>query len=377
MKVAFYAPLKAPDHPNPSGDRLIARTFIDALRHAGHELSLSSTLRAWDGKGDPGRQAEIQQAAQLEARRLTSKYTKSGPPDCWFTYHLFHKAPDWIGPVICNEFSIPYVVAEASFAPKQHNGPWASGHAQVARCLDSANGVVTLNPVDLECVLPKLRSGTRLVSLKASVDTTLWRPSADPDAARERLATRYALDSQMPWLIAVAMMRKGDKQASFAMLADALVNLETQPWQLLLVGDGNAQSKIRDYFARFDASRIRFPGRLDAAAIADILPACDLCVWPAINEALGMALLEAQACGVPVVAGRSGGVDTIVLDGQTGSLVTGTSPVEFASAVGTLLGQPNIRRQMGNAARDNVIREHSIASAALSLDALLQRVCVQ
>ena len=51
-----------------------------------------------------------------------------------------------------------------------------------------------------------------------------------------------------------------------------------------------------------------------AAALAD----SDLFVWPAINEAFGMALLEAQASGLPVVAGASGGVRGIVADRETG-----------------------------------------------------------
>ena len=61
---------------------------------------------------------------------------------------------------------------------------------------------------------------------------------------------------------------------------------------------------------------MRCVGALPAAALPEIYAAADLYVWPACNEAYGMALLEAQAAGVPVVAGAEGGVPDIVADGS-------------------------------------------------------------
>ncbi|MBT3400519.1 MAG: glycosyltransferase family 1 protein, partial [Rhodospirillaceae bacterium] len=56
MRVAFYAPMKPPDHPVPSGDRHLARLLLQALRHAGHEPELVSRFVSRDGAGDPTRQ---------------------------------------------------------------------------------------------------------------------------------------------------------------------------------------------------------------------------------------------------------------------------------------------------------------------------------
>ncbi len=63
------------------------------------------------------------------------------------------------------------------------------------------------------------------------------------------------------------------------------------------------------------------------------MPAADLFVWPAINEAFGMALLEAQACGTPVIAGASGGVPAIIADGETGWLSPPGDVAAFAADV--------------------------------------------
>ena len=84
-------------------------------------------------------------------------------------------------------------------------------------------------------------------------------------------------------------------------------------WSLDIVGDGEARGEVAAALAPLGA-RIRWRGALDEAAVAAALAEADLFVWPAINEAFGMALLEAQASGLPVVAGASGGVCGIVAD---------------------------------------------------------------
>jgi hypothetical protein len=78
-------------------------------------------------------------------------------PELWFTYHLYHKAPDWLGPVIADALGIPYVVAEASDAPKRALGEWAAGRDAAKRAIRRADAVIGLNPADRDCVLPLLR----------------------------------------------------------------------------------------------------------------------------------------------------------------------------------------------------------------------------
>jgi glycosyltransferase involved in cell wall biosynthesis len=112
---------------------------------------------------------------------------------------------------------------------------------------------------------------------------------------------------------------------------------------------------------------VRFAGALAEAEIASRLATADLFVWPAINEAFGMALLEAQASGLAVVAGRSGGVGDIVGDGVTGLLATPGEADAFAAAVRALIIDPARRAAFGVAARDRVRREHDLPAAAARL----------
>ena len=65
MRIAFYAPLKSPDHPVPSGDRRVAQLFFAALRVAGHDAFLASRFRSYEGRGDLLDQARL---AALGAR---------------------------------------------------------------------------------------------------------------------------------------------------------------------------------------------------------------------------------------------------------------------------------------------------------------------
>ena len=100
-----------------------------------------------------------------------------------------------------------------------------------------------------------------------------------------------------------AMMRRGNKLASFRLLASALSRIQHLRWRLGIVGDGEAMQDVRAAFASFDAERIRFEGAVAHDAMASLLQSADLFVWPAVDEVIGMGLLEAQACGLPVIAG--------------------------------------------------------------------------
>ncbi len=87
-----------------------------------------------------------------------------------------------------------------------------------------------------------------------------------------------------------------------------------------------------------------------------------------------MALLEAQAAGLPVLAGASGGVPDLIADGVTGRLVPPHDAAAFASALADLLGDPAARRRLGAAAAERAAAAHDIAPAADRLDRLLRRL---
>src|SRR5437870_1148265 len=325
MRIAFYAPLKPPDHPVPSGDRRVAQLFLDALRLAGHEPFVASRLRSFDGTGVPARQARLAALGQHTAERLVRRWqeTPETAPGLWFTYHLYYKAPDRVGPAVSAALGIPYVVAEASHAAKRAAGPWALGHRAVEQALRRADAVIGLNSADRAGVQPLLRQPQRWFALPPFLDA-------------QRYPARRSRPAGPPRLIAVAMMRPGDKLASYRQLGAALAELLDLPWSLDIVGDGPARAEVEQALAPLGA-RVVHHGALGEAAVIEALAAADLCIWPAINEALGMALLEAQASGLPVVAGSSGGGGDVVAAGMTGLLVPPGDPDAFAAALRRLI----------------------------------------
>lgn len=374
MRVAFYAPLKPPDHPVPSGDRRMARLLITALTRAGHDVELAARLRSYDRDGLAERQARLAAIGGRLAARYVARMRARPPaqrPQAWVTYHLYHKAPDWIGPRVARQLGIPYVVLEASVAAKRAGGPWSLGHEATIAALARAAAVVSLNPADEAGVAPHVTERSRLHRLKPFLDAQPYAAAAGVRSSNRTVtAQRFGVDPQVPWLLAVGMMRPGDKLASYIALGEALRRVTDRRWQLLVVGDGPARQEVQAALAPL-GSRTVYAGALSEAGLAPIYAAADLYVWPAVNEAYGMAILEAQATGLPVVAGAVGGVGEIVADGHTGALVKPRDPEALAAALAPLLEDEGRRRAMARAARAKAAAEHDLPAAAAALDAIL------
>jgi glycosyltransferase involved in cell wall biosynthesis len=373
MSLAFYAPLKSPDHPTPSGDRRMARALIGALRRTGQQVEIACCLRSYDRTGDRKRQERLQALGERYAAKLLRRYREGRErPHAWLTYHGYHKAPDWLGPAVSSALRIPYLMIEASFAPKQATGRWALGHRATGSALRQADVVIGLTAIDLECLAPLVEPPAQLRHLPPFLDPA---PYAAARSARDRhraeVAARFALDPGCPWLLTVAMMRTDVKRDSYLLLAEALRHIADRPWQILLVGDGPARSEIEVAFARLGARAV-VAGRLPEADLPTVYAACDLFVWPAVREAYGLAMLEAQAAGLPVVAGREGGVAEVVQHGTTGILTPPREPQAFAEAIGALLADPSRRHAMGDAALRFVAEQRSIEGAAKALGAALR-----
>jgi glycosyltransferase involved in cell wall biosynthesis len=86
----------------------------------------------------------------------------------------------------------------------------------------------------------------------------------------------------------------------------------------------------------------------------------DIFAFPGIRESLGMVFLEAQSCGIPVVAFANGGIPEVVRDGETGFLVPLYDSDRFAEAIEFLLTKRDIRQKMGQTAQVHVRESHDI-----------------
>ncbi len=355
MRCLFLAPLKPPDHPVPSGDRTMARLFLKLLRHLGYEASLASCLRSFHA--DPA--AVDWQALEREAAREVARIgaeNDGAEVACVFTYHVYYKAPDLVGPALAARLGVPYVIAEASRAPKRAAGPFAQGHRRAEAAIDAARLILTPTGTDRE-VLDRLRPPHQhIADLKPFLDRADW-PLAGVGAPRAGGPVR---------LITLAMMRPGDKLASYHQLAQALASIDSG-WTLDIVGDGPARPQVQAAFAPFGA-RVRWHSAItDRAALGALFHAADLFVWPGVNEAFGAVFLEAQAHGLPCLAGAYGGIADTMIPGTTGLITPAGDIPAFRAALAGLAGDPARRRAMGTAAARFIAGERDLPQAATTL----------
>ena len=360
MKIAFYAPLKPLDSPVPSGDRQMGRLIVRALEMAGHEVIQPSRLRLWLRDGGVEAQKEKERAAIAEARSLIDRFRNEGAPDLWLTYHLYHKAPDWLGTRVADALNIPYIAMEASRAERRREGPWAYGFAAADAMLKRADAIIACHR----------RDAAGLAAVVAPERLTILPPFID--AAPLAASGRRPLADGPARLVTVAMMRAGDKMASYRVLAEALEQIGDLDWTLRLVGDGEMREEV---LALLPRERVEWCGELAPDEIAGAYADADLFAWPAVREAYGLVFLEAQASGLPVVAGATGGVPDIVRDRETGWLAPVGDATAFAKALRNALADRTRLAAMGKRARAHVLEHHDIRAASSRLDAIVRQTC--
>jgi glycosyltransferase involved in cell wall biosynthesis len=373
MNVAFYAPLKAVDHPVPSGDREMARAFMTLLDGLGHDVRFASTLRSFDKAGSQTFQQHIAASAEAEIDRLGDAGPDGWRPDLWFTYHAYHKAPDLLGPRVARKTGIPYVVAEASIAGKQASGPWADGHRSTIDAVNVASAVLAMTEVDARELARYLSDHSRLHLFPPFLTSDSVK-SDGRDEIRRRLADQLDVSNDAVWLVTVAMMRSDVKRDSYRLLANTIAGLPCKDWHLLVVGSGEAAAEVRSELRAAAGDNVRFLGELPGADVAAVLQACDVFVWPALREAYGMAILEALAAGLPVIACDEGGVGDLVGNEQNGLLAPRRSPRVLRQHLQRLIGDAGSRQRLGARAAELFSARHSRRAAEIRLAAILGRI---
>ncbi len=191
--------------------------------------------------------------------------------------------------------------------------------------------------------------------LNPGVDTFRFQPAERNAEVRMRLGW-----GDRPVLLTVGRLqrRKGQDQ-----LILALNRIRTSFPDILyaIIGDGEDLSHLQGLVASEDLERhVQFLGEVKDAQLVECYQQCDLFVLPnrAVGkdiEGFGMVLLEAQACGRPVLAGTSGGTAETMRIPETGYVVPCDGPHELAALVVKLLGNPGQLQRMGSAARAHVV----------------------
>jgi phosphatidylinositol alpha-1,6-mannosyltransferase len=215
---------------------------------------------------------------------------------------------------------------------------------------------------------------TTFARLPSGVDTAEFSPDADGGQIRKR----YGLQDR-PVVVCVSRLvaRKGQD-----VLIEALPAIRRQAPDaaLLLVGGGPYRERLERLVRERDLKRdVVFTGKVAGPELAAHYAAGHVFAMPCRSrlgglevEGLGIVYLEANACGLPVVAGDSGGAPDAVLEGKTGYVVAGSDVAAVADRVSTLLANDSLRQEMGRAGREWVSREWRWPTLAGRLRELLQ-----
>jgi glycosyltransferase involved in cell wall biosynthesis len=216
--------------------------------------------------------------------------------------------------------------------------------------------VVTISEGILRVLASEGVPASKLRLVHSAVDTAQYTPER-PHLAKIRQDFGVREDALLIGMVAQFIPRKGHQT-----LLDALpAVIERHPQvQVLLFGQGPEHAAVAQQIQASSVlkAHVQLPGfRSD---LDRILPCLDLLVHPAYMEGLGVSLLQAAACGVPIVAGRAGGIPEVVHEGINGHLITPGDAQALSQHMNHLLAQPELRHQMGQRGRELVLSSFSI-----------------
>lgn len=191
---------------------------------------------------------------------------------------------------------------------------------------------------------------------------------AADDARRLSLREMLGFDAQTRIVGTVGRLSEVKDQAAL-LRAFALAHEARPDSALVLVGDGPLRAQLQAQAAALGIDgRVRFLG--DRGDVRVLLPGFDVFVLCSRSEGYSMALLEACASAVPIVATNVGGNREIVADGRNGHLVPAMAPEALAEAIAAMLDAPDRARAMGQAGRRWALAEASVARMAARYEAL-------
>jgi glycosyltransferase involved in cell wall biosynthesis len=272
-------------------------------------------------------------ASALAALRIR-RALRTARPDL---VHLHSGRANWLGGLAAWSLGLPVLTTRRMDRAVRRGPRTRLLYGRIAR------RAVAISPAVEACLLAGGVARSRVRVISSAVD------ARDLVARRGRAETRRALDAAeervCALVLAALVRRKG-----LDVLLDALARapLRDAPLTLWIAGEGPERSDLEARAAAQGiAPRVRFLGRRDDKA--DLLGACDLLVLPSRREGLGVAALEAMACGRAVVASRVGGLADAIAHELTGLLVPPEDPDALAEALARLTRDPELRARLGAA----------------------------
>jgi len=265
------------------------------------------------------------------------------------------------------EVGVPYVVsvhgldAFSTEQVKGRAGQWCRRISQ--RVYRSSKRVICVSEHVREQVLEGTGSSCRTSVVYNGVDPQLFSPANEEGQNELRV---LSVGNLIPI-----------KGHEFLIRAIASLRIEFPELSLEIIGEGPERSRLAALAYELGiGERVHLQGRQSRQAVADAMRRCTIFAMPSRYEGLGCVYLEAMSAGKPAIGCRGQGIAEIIRQGVNGFLVGADNEKELTIALGMLLRDENMRRNLGRAARDTVLDRLTLERQAESL-ARIYRECTR
>ncbi len=170
------------------------------------------------------------------------------------------------------------------------------------------------------------------------------------------------------------------RQKGIHHLIDAcgILKSKRRVFTLDIVGDGTERENLQRQVRSLGLSScVSFHGSVSHDRVAHFLESAAMCILPSIDEGFGVVLLEALACGTPVIGSDSGGIREIIINDKTGLLVPPGDATSLAEAIVRLLSDKKLARKLAKTGHDFVLANFSADHVADTTQSMYREVLTQ
>ena len=212
-------------------------------------------------------------------------------------------------------------------------------------------------------------------------DKTVWiPPGVDVNTykpGKSSAKTRYNLPQDSKIILFVGAMNRGHVHKGVDILLRAFSMIKTDNTYLVLAGGGNMIPEYKKLAKSLGiGDKTIFTGFIDEKSLIDLYRGSYMLVLPTLTaaEGFGMVLIEANACGKPVIGSKIGGIKYVIKDGETGLLVPAGDPKALAKAIMKLLEDEELAKKMGSKGRKMVEKNYTWDKAAKMTERIYREV---
>lgn len=229
------------------------------------------------------------------------------------------------------------------------------------RCLKDADKIISVSAWSARDIQHLKVPASKITVIHNGIDTQKFKPMKSSSFKK-----KFGINGPLVLFVGRVIRQKGLEYLLHAMVA---VKKKFPHASLAVIGRGNKLEKIRKLSKKLHADAI-FPGFVAEKELQNALCECDAFVLPSLWEVLPISILEAMACGKPIVCSDAGGNSELVADGENGFVVPKRNSQALANALIRVIGDRALATRMGAESRRRAINEFGwkrIAAETISL----------